>query len=200
MVWADTVESILLLYAYVCISYFVYPTPGGGQQIMNCDELGHRWDILWRLLYTYTLTLDIHFVRYDDVVSTLFWCFAQAQTQIDTHSQIHTVHVHVQTHNNIQINCVYRTFGALICLLFACTVFSVLTLTYLHFEHSNLILSIFGTLECSDRIIVSSHITIMTLFLFLFVNVRVRVPLSCHTRTLDTLDCLYFDLNMFCMF
>lgn len=116
MVWADTVESILLLYAYVCISYFVYPTPGGGQQIMNCDELGHRWDIFWRLLYTYILTLDIHFVRYDDVVSTLFWCFAQAQTQIDTHSHIHAVHIHVQTHNHIQINCVYRTFGALICL------------------------------------------------------------------------------------
>lgn len=197
MVWADTVESISLLYASMLILYFVYPTPGGGQQIMNCDELGHRWDILWRLLYTYTLTLDIHFVRYDDVVSTLFWCFAQAQTQIDTHS-----HIYMPCTYTFKLTIIFKLIASIAHSerWFACTVFSVLTLTYLHFEHSNLILSIFGTLECSDRIIVSSHITIMTLFLFLFVNVRVRVPLSCHTRTLDTLDCLYFDLNMFCMF
>lgn len=117
---------------------------------MNCDELGHHWDISLALacvLHTSTTP-----PLYYNVVLTI-WCFAQAHKHI----------THVQIHNHIQVNCVYHTFWALIWLLFACSAFFSYRHSHTHFEHLKLL---YYLVYC---IIVSRHIGIMPLSLCLSV-------------------------------
>lgn len=104
----------LLLHAYVYCVMYIQP-----QEVVN-----KLWIVMnLAIVEPYSLALATH-------TSTSFSMMMLFRLYFDVlHRHKHIAHV--QTHNHIQINCVYHTFGALIWLLFACTVFSVLALVSL---------------------------------------------------------------------
>lgn len=81
-----------------------YPTPGGGQQIMNCDGLALWYSPAFAFIPFLHLSI---FLRACFVLTT--WCFA--------HTCSATANSCTRTHTYTPLNCDYRILQALICLL-----------------------------------------------------------------------------------